>query len=104
MIIDRSVTNQQESSVPVAMFASRQNCIMSRLRGYHEKPAYMHWVYLSSPLCFMDESKRAMEQEIVTCLVLWVPRELSVALKGRDKHTQAAERLSLGEKILNGEQ
>lgn len=62
MIIDRSVTNQQESSVPVAMFASRQNCIMNRLRGYHEKPAYMRLVYLSSSLCFMDESKRAVEQ------------------------------------------
>lgn len=62
MIIDRSVTNQQESSVLVAMFASRQNCIMSRLRGYHEKPAYMHLVYLSSSLCCMDESKRAVEQ------------------------------------------
>ena len=62
MITDRSVTNQQESSVPVAMFASRQNCIMSGLRGYPEKPASMHLVYLLSAPCFMDESKRAVEQ------------------------------------------
>lgn len=62
MIVDRSVTKQQESSVSVAMFASRQNCIMSRLRRYHEKPTYMHLVYLSSSLCFMEESERAVEQ------------------------------------------
>lgn len=62
MITDRSVTNQQESWVPVAMFASRQNCVMSRLRGFHEKPAYMHLVYTLSSPCFMDESKRAVEQ------------------------------------------
>lgn len=61
MITDRAVTNQQESWVLVARFASRQNCIMSRLRGHHEKPVYMHSVYMSSSPCFMDESKRAEE-------------------------------------------
>lgn len=62
MITARSVTNQQGSSVPVAMYVSRQNCIMSGLRGYHEKPAYRHLVYLSSSPCYVDESEQAVEQ------------------------------------------
>lgn len=57
VITDRSVTNQQESSAPVAMFASRQNWIMSRLREYHAAPAYRHWVYLSSSPCYVDERR-----------------------------------------------
>lgn len=62
MITDRSVTNQQESLLPVARFASRQNWIRSGLRGYREKPASTHLVYLSFAPCFMDESERAVEQ------------------------------------------
>lgn len=57
VITDRSVTNQRESSAPVAVFASRQNCVMSRRRGHHEDPAYMHLVSLSPSPCFMDESE-----------------------------------------------
>lgn len=95
VITDRSITNQQESSVPVAMFASRQNWIMSRLRVPGETCLYA-LVYLSSSPCFIGESKRAVEENIITCHMLQIPRELLAVLRGRNKYLQATEIVAYG--------
>jgi hypothetical protein len=56
VITNRSVTNQQESWVPVARFASRQNWIMSSLSGYHKKPLTCIW-FICPPLLVSSGTK-----------------------------------------------